>query len=254
MFAGEATFGTEATAPDDTRGFTQMVIHPDYVPLSNDPFGSTLGRNDVAILVLDAPAPVEPVWFRTDPLRPRLAQGAQVVSVGFGLTEAGTSGQKRSAPLIIDQLDEIFLISDAESNARNAGVCSGDSGGPQYHLGEDGRWTQWAVHSWADVDCDARSGSTRVDVVSEWILEQIEAVHGTRDRCSVHGRYADGVCDADCALPDADCIVERLSAGPGAEAAAGCASVPGAWALGPWGLGLWGALALARRRHATARA
>ena len=53
----------------DTRGFVGAVVHPDYVPLTNGVLGQTLGENDVAVLILAEDAPVEPVWFRTEPLK-----------------------------------------------------------------------------------------------------------------------------------------------------------------------------------------
>ncbi|MBX2797045.1 MAG: trypsin-like serine protease [Myxococcales bacterium] len=229
---GEATFGVRGSEPDFTRGFTDLFVHPDYVELVQ---GVTLGRNDVSVLVLDEPVTeVEPVWFRTAPFEGDQGLGAELLSVGFGLTEQGTQGEKRSALLTIDEIDDDFLISNSGTNDDGANICSGDSGGPQYKVRADGTLLQWGVHSWGDVGCVAQSGSIRTDVVADWILDRVEDVHGSRDRCEVHGLYEDGVCHPDCDRPDWDCIREDLLMGGTPRAtplSSGCSTGPGAPAL-----------------------
>ena len=198
---GEAYVGTESSQPDHSLSFIDGMTHPDYNPLS----GTFLGEYDLGILVLAEDAPVAPVWPRLTRLKEREALDEEVVSVGYGATETGSSGQKRSATLIVDEMDDMFLISNVFSNPGETSICSGDSGGPQYHIDEEGRIEQWAVHSWADAVCGVQSGSTRTDVARSWILDQIENVHGTTDRCTIFEAYGDGVCDTDCDQPDIDC-------------------------------------------------
>ena len=209
--AGRAFFGPSVNDADSI-GFSSGVFHPDYVPLSSG-LNGTLGRNDIGILVLkEAVDFVDPVWIATESITD-LADGAKVTSIGFGVDESGQgSGVKRSAELTVDDVDATFIYSSSATNENDANVCSGDSGGPQVYWDGD-KWIQWAVHSWADRDCRAQSGSTRVDTVSEWILDQVEGVHGSRDRCEVWGLYGDGSCDLDCDLEDVDCIVEEDDSG-----------------------------------------
>jgi hypothetical protein len=247
---GQAFFGPNLV---DARlvGFSDGWIHPEYVPLSNGPLG-TLGRNDVGILVLEEPVYfVEPVWIATDKID-ALAVDAVLTSVGFGISDSDGSGSgiKRSAVLTIDEVDTTFIYSSSSTNTDGANVCSGDSGGPQlYHDGQ--AWVQWAVHSWADQNCESQSGSTRVDTVSEWILEQVEWVHGSRDRCEVWGLYGDGVCDDDCDREDADCVVtaapEYHPPEPPKEKVSGCSSAPVGGSLS--GLALLGMMWRIRRRR-----
>ena len=109
-----------------------------------------------------------------------------------------------SEHLTLDDYDEMFLLSDTSTNPGEATVCSGDSGGPQF-FSVDGEWVQGAVHSWSDIDCAIRSGSTRVDVAAEWLLDNIEDVHGSRDPCEFNGWYDDGECDEFCEVEDPDC-------------------------------------------------
>jgi hypothetical protein len=201
--AGQAFFGPSL---DDAKtvGFVGGLFHPDYEPLSSGWDGS-LGRNDIGVLVLAEPVDfVDPVWIATDSISD-IAEGETVTSIGFGVDESGSAdGRKRSAELTVDSVDSVFLYSSSSTNDNSANVCSGDSGGPQVHWDGE-KWVQWAVHSWADQNCVAQSGSTRVDTVSDWILDQVEDVHGSRDRCEVWGLYGDGFCDLGCELEDVDC-------------------------------------------------
>ena len=208
--AGKAFFGPRLDLAE-TVGFSDAFIHPDYVELQSG-IGGTLGRNDVAILELAEPVDwVEPVWIAEDSIADE-AVGALVTSIGFGVSDSagGGSGIKRSAELTVDQVDDTFLYSYSSTNDDSANVCSGDSGGPQVHWDGE-KWVQWAVHSWADQGCSAQSGSTRVDTISPWILDQLETIHGTRDRCEMWGLYDDGICDLDCDLEDVDCAEPESS-------------------------------------------
>ena len=241
---GRAFFGSSVGSATSI-GFSDGLYHPDYVPLSNG-VGGTLGQNDIGILVLAEPVDfVEPVWIATDSITD-IADGATVTSIGFGINEnGGGSGIKRSAELTVDSVDSTFLYSSSITNDNAANVCSGDSGGPQvYWDGE--KWTQWAVHSWADRDCLAQSGSTRVDTVSEWILDQVEDVHGSRDRCEVWGLYGDGVCDKGCDVEDIDCDYGAPEASKD-EKSGGCSAVAGAASL--FGTVFAMGCAVARRRR-----
>jgi hypothetical protein len=211
---GVAFFGTDVTAAEAAIGFDNLVIHPDYVPL--DSAAGELGQFDLSVFVLQEDAPAEPTWFRRDPIVDAELAG-EVKSVGYGITgpDANDSGIKRSATLILADYDENFLISKNNYNPNEANICSGDSGGPQF-FSRDGFWVQGAVHSWGDQDCAIESGSTRVDIAAEWILDQIEAVHGTRDVCEINGWYGDGLCHPFCDLPDPDCQSADVDAGPDA--------------------------------------
>lgn len=246
--AGKAFFGPSVEEPTHVLAFEGFAIHPDYVPLENG-LGGTLGENDVSVLILAEDAPVPPVWLRsTEVLDDEL--GAEMVSIGFGVTgpQGNGSGVKRSATLFLSDLDEMFLYSESEDNPNEAQICSGDSGGPQVVHLPDGRIEQWAVHSWGDQGCEIVSGSTRVDVVYDWILEQVEAVHGTTDFCEINGAYGNGTCDTFCGGEDPDCFEDEVVAdGEGDDEKGRCSTVPLGAALGPAALA--GLLALGRRRR-----
>ncbi|MCA9489949.1 MAG: S1 family peptidase [Myxococcales bacterium] len=229
--------GTRSLNPEGRYAIQKVKAHPGYVPLSGTVGLQTLPENDLGVVILRDPVPddVHPVWIRTERLTRPDAIGELVTSVGYGLDEVGASGTKRSAPLVVGDLDDEFVLSYNADNENDANICSGDSGGPQYHLDPDGTLRQWAVHSWGDGACAFESGSTRVDQESDWILKQIESVHGTTDRCEVLGLYGDGVCDASCDQLDDDCwlswddVVAMGQPDPGA-----CSTGPSAawWLVG----------------------
>lgn len=237
---GAAFFGQTTAGADDMVGFTDLIIHPDYRELS----GTFLGEFDMSVLELAEDAPVDPIMFNIKELADK-DEGKDIVSVGYGITSATTqagSGVKRSAELTIDTIDDMFIHSDSRTNTNLANICSGDSGGPQYKWdGKNDRWVQWSVHSWGDQYCQVTSGSTRTDVVSDWLLDIVEDVHGSRDLCEVNGHNGDGVCDGFCDA-DPDCLGEDDGSPKG------CTTAPADGA--PVDLGLWLLMLplLARRR------
>ncbi len=244
---GQAFFGSDIEAPDAAIGFEDMILHPDYVELS----GINLPENDIGLLFLAEDAPVEPSFFWKEELHSDDI-GRALKSVGFGVSDAsgGGSGIKRSADLTLDDLREQFMVSYVTKDGTT--ICSGDSGGPQF-IDVNGTWVEAGVHSWADTACSTYSGSTRTDMMAEWILEQVAAYHGTDDMCEINGWYDDGVCHELCDQEDGDCFVDTggpdtgdYDTGAGAEqdaadeepAACGCAAGRGAGALPAVGLAL----------------
>ena len=207
---GAAFFGPSVDAPDRMVGFSNLIQHPDYEELVSGPGGTDYGANDISVLILaEAVDDVEPALLRrTEITEDEL--GVELLSVGFGTTDGGGNGGgvKRSAVVTLDQIWQQFLITDSSTNPNNANICGGDSGGPQLFV-EEGRLVEWAVHSWGDANCLVSSGSTRTDLLYDWILDQVEDVHGSRDLCAINGFYDDGYCDAECLDEDPDCVEEE---------------------------------------------
>lgn len=203
---GAAFFGDTPDTAFEEVGFTNLTVHPDYVELVNTPTGPNYGQDDISILELAEPVDIQPALLRRVPLTDD-DEDHELLSVGFGITGIGNDdgGVKRSAPVLVDQLWQDFILSRNSANPNEANICSGDSGGPMFDVTDD-RLIEWAVHSWGDQNCAQRSGSTRVDLNYEWIMDQVEAVHGSRDVCEINGFYDDGICDVDCPEEDVDCL------------------------------------------------
>ena len=106
---GSAYFGEWVGDPDHQLGFSDAVIHPDYVPLENPGGfgGQELGEYDVALFELDEDAPVQALRYEDSALTEAL-EGETVLSVGYGLTERNESGHKHSAPLTVDRVEEML--------------------------------------------------------------------------------------------------------------------------------------------------
>lgn len=239
---GLAFFGSDVQTATAAINFENMEIHPEYSELSSS-WGGDLGENDFALLTLAEDAPEEPTLFRIDPLTDNELD-SMMTSVGFGITDpnAQSSGVKYSAELTLDEYQEMFLISYSGTNPNNSQICSGDSGGPMFHYNEEiGQYVQWAVHSWGDQDCSQMSGSTRTDLVQEWVLDYVEDVHGTRDLCEANGWYANNRCDDFCAEVDPDCSLTDEGVDED-SAKSGCMASPltdlSYWAF-PLGLLFW---------------
>ena len=235
---GKAFFGTSDDNIEFAAALDNAVMHPDY---QSSPDASQ-NKYDAGILVLSEDAPYEPMRIWSGNLK-KVELGAPMKSVGWGTDSAGSngvSGIKRSADLTLDSRTNMFLISNSVTNPNQANICSGDSGGPVF-LEEDGEWIQAGVHSWGDVNCQVTGGSTRIDTLMPWILENVEEVHGTTDFCSINGHYDDGLCDLYCDEVDPDCVEDTGGMDTGATGespvAAGCACsggaghAPGSWAL-----------------------
>lgn len=240
---GRIYVGDSVANPLHTVPLAGMELHPDYVPLNSVP-GDPEGRFDLALVELAEDSPVPWLPLHLEPVTDE-DLGRAMLSVGYGLDDGRAQtggGTKRSATLLLDDYSDQFLYTQAAFNDNAANICSGDSGGPQMLQREDGVWEQWAVHSWGLTGCVGLSASTRVDPAVDWILDEVERVHGTRDLCQARGQYGDGVCDLECRL-DPDCVPSAI---PPASAATGCAApLP----LTPWGLPLL-LLAAARRARA----
>lgn len=209
---GKAFFGTSVQDTEAVIGFEDFVIHPDYVELDSS-VGGTRGSNDFGLLVLSEPAPVQPIFFNSEEMTEEWI-GEEIISVGFGITGAdqNDSGTKRSAFLTVSALEEMFVIANNADNENSANICSGDSGGSQMYFDtEIDQWVQIAVHSWGDQYCTTYSGSTRTDLVSDWIFETIEAVHGSTDLCEVNGYYDDDECTefSICQGVDPACLLDE---------------------------------------------
>jgi hypothetical protein len=61
-----------------------------------------------------------------------------------------------------------------------------------------------------------------MDLILDWVLEEVEAAHGTADLCEARGQYGDGICDAYCDV-DPDCVADTGYFDEASTKGGGCA-------------------------------
>jgi hypothetical protein len=227
---GRAFVGTTEADATAVLEFTDGAVHPDY-ELNENPF---YVHYDVAVLVLGEDAPMDPTFVRFDAVGDD-ALGTELYAVGYGLDERDRSGTRRGAPMVLDRMSDEFLLFDLENGEPN--TCNGDSGGPYFAFNETGRPVQWGITSWGDANCRVLAGAQRIDYVSEFVLDHVEAVHGTRDLCVAGGWHDDDVCDDDICPDDPACLdpVDTGDTGLGDDDSGRCGGcAAGGLAGGAW--------------------
>lgn len=123
---------------------------------------STKG-SDLAVVVLDAPAGVQPAVLPSEGLVASLAKGAPVTSVGYGYSSRAADGSfvydglRRNATSTVAGVAKSLL----KLSTREGGPCMGDSGGPQ--LAGD---TVLSVTSGGSKDCTGKAEGYRLDTAA----------------------------------------------------------------------------------------
>ena len=117
-------------------------------------------KSDLAVVVLDAPAPVAPASLPRAGSAESLAKVASLTSVGFGYSSWAADGSfvydglRRSAASPVLRVAKSTLV----ISTRTAGPCLGDSGGPQL-VGD----TVLSVTSAGPKDCSGQAEGYRLD-------------------------------------------------------------------------------------------
>ena len=117
-------------------------------------------KADLAVVVLDAPAPVAPASLPGAGAAESLAKGASLTSVGYGYSSRAGDGSfvydglRRAAVSPLVRVARTTLV----ISTRTAGPCLGDSGGPQ--LAES---TVLSVTSVGSKDCTGQAEGYRLD-------------------------------------------------------------------------------------------
>lgn len=155
--ASHVFLGSDMHAGDTLElDFDEWYVHPEYNGLAND----------VAVIHLADPSPVEGIPINRDEAIDNRMVGEEFIFVGFGLSDPDAEqvdGKKRAAWIeVTDATGTIFYYFDEESMTSN-----GDSGGPAlYDFGEGRRVV--GVTSWGSNDDDF-GVSTSVESQAEWI-------------------------------------------------------------------------------------
>ena len=115
---------------------------------------------DLAVVVLDAPAPVAPATLPAADSAPSLVKGALVTSVGYGYSGWASDGSfvydgfRHAASSPVTKLSKSTL----SLSTTTAGPCMGDSGGPQLSGS-----TVLSLTSSGTKDCSGKADGYRLD-------------------------------------------------------------------------------------------
>ena len=120
-------------------------------------------KADLAVVVLDGPAPVAPASLPGAGAADALAKGASVTSVGYGYSSRAADGSFVYDGLRRWAISPVKRVSDSTLvlSTATAGPCMGDSGGPQ--LAGD---TVLSVTSVGSKDCSGTAAGYRLDTAS----------------------------------------------------------------------------------------
>jgi MYXO-CTERM domain-containing protein len=177
----EVFFGTSVYEGGTFVALDDGLAHPGFDATLQDP------DDDIAVLRLEAAAPVAPV-----PMAALPPPGTELTLVGFGITQSGAEdgGTKRVATAtVLERYGKIFSMELAPS-----GTCSGDSGGTAL-------WNDGGVEKLVGVhtrsDCETFMLNESVDSHLESFVQPFIDAGAS---CS-----GDGACATGCASPDPDC-------------------------------------------------
>ena len=116
----------------NSEGTISRVSHEAICHSGHDPYLA----NDIAIIKLDEPLPREVVPARIDDFRrPSLRPGGIAIAAGWPVTgpfapETERTGQLRTTPLAVKDVEWPGFITVTSPFGRVEGVCQGESGGP----------------------------------------------------------------------------------------------------------------------------
>lgn len=141
----QVVFGEHAYAPVPRRSVLAYGLHPEYC---SDEETCIQDNHDLGYVVLADPvtdiAPT-PVLASQSAWDEAMRVGAPVRVVGFGLSEAGSTGQKREVEVEISRFSAGGLEFQAGGSGRDS--CEGDSGGPAFVRLSTGEWVLGGVTS-----------------------------------------------------------------------------------------------------------
>ena len=191
--------GTASGWPDDVAMASDWVAHEgfDYYTMG---LGLSL-NSDIGLVFLDTPVTVvAPAVLPTTEEAAEIAQGDEVVVVGWGYQDADLVGELGVKQMGISDLSELadyeFQVGKATSAVRK---CHGDSGGPSFRTYPDSESTikdrviGVTSHTYDLTDCQETGGvDTRVDYFLDWIDTEMSArcADSSRSWCDEPGILA----------------------------------------------------------------
>lgn len=160
-----AYFGSNAIAQQDPqfRGSVDIVdyvFHPDW------DIDDLEAGNDIGLVLLESPGPVQPMPYNRTSIDGRV--GDQVHLVGWGRTsgEGEDVGVKREVMSSLQAARPKLM----QYGSAGANTCQGDSGGPNF-MTVNGVEVVAGITSFGNEGCDLYGFGTRVDVFAESFID-----------------------------------------------------------------------------------
>jgi V8-like Glu-specific endopeptidase len=182
-------FGASMFAPTKTMTVEKWIPHPQFGQAVVD--GYSLQVHDIALMVLDEPATVTPMKYRTSSLAGQ--ENSSITFVGFGqhsLYDGNSSGEKYKVNSQIGDVNaQGFWNFTNPNNPKN--TCVGDSGGPAF-LYVQGAEEVISVVSSGDEGCVQTGWNTRVDIHADWI----QGIINTYDPGGIDPECGNGYCES----------------------------------------------------------
>jgi V8-like Glu-specific endopeptidase len=177
----------------DLRNVVQIRRHPSY---------SGQGPNDLALLQLDVAVPgVTPELLVRTP--PSTWTGQSIRVVGYGRTSASGASDTGTRRVVTTTIARSMAETFEFGTAASLGICAGDSGGPSFWRGPDGRERVAGVHSYGTTNQCGTGGNVRVDAELAFIDQSLNQLDPPA--CGADGRCQMGCTPAD---PDCTCIAD----------------------------------------------
>lgn len=159
-------------------------LHPRWNP-------ATLA-NDLALLQLPSPSAERVLPWSSKPIA---SADFDVRAIGFGRTEDGSMGERRSAKMPVQ---EVLATTLRIGDLAEVGICFGDSGGPSLR-NENGVERIVGIHSTSRSAACNDGFDSRVDVAAPFIRDWLAEYE---DACVFNNLCA----DHPCTTPDPDCV------------------------------------------------
>lgn len=173
--------------PDRIRGVITGVPHEAFM---SSIINSAPTWSDIALLKLseDAPADFKLTRLPAANLESKLKKGLKLKQAGFGRTEARRDVESDTSG-VLRHVDGIELISLSEDGKElllkedGKGSCNGDSGGPAYAKGIDGKLVQVGINSrgTSQTTCIEVGVYTNVLAHLDWIKTKSEQLMALPD-------------------------------------------------------------------------
>jgi hypothetical protein len=156
----------------------RVALHPRFDPAH---FKTRRPTPDLALVKISVPLPerYRPAYVERTPLQPRA--GEYFTLAGYGVTKEGdgkSAGRLHTLllPAIGNTVDAtgVIMVRLAD-RGKNAGACTGDSGGPVFRGGDLAAVIGWSTGT-NGRGCGAVTGATLVAPQYEWIVKTARAL------------------------------------------------------------------------------